>query len=119
MATCKPARKCAAVDIGSLTERVTIQAVTEAEDAYGTHAASWGTFATVWAAFEPLKAYEKYQAAQLQTPVTHKVTMRYLSGLTTKHRILWGTRVFNIVEVINVNEQDVLHVLKAVEGSPA
>jgi len=98
-----------------MTKRVTVQAVSRASDGQGGFTESWADEATIHAAIEPVKAWEKYQAMQTQTPVTHKVTVRYLAGLTTKKRLLYGTRVLDIKEVINVDERSAFMELKVIE----
>jgi SPP1 family predicted phage head-tail adaptor len=62
-----------------------------------------------------MKGDEKFQAMQLQTPTIHKVTMRYRAGVTTAKRLLYGSRVFDIKEVINVDEANSILVLKCME----
>lgn len=98
-----------------MKRRVSIQSITLSSDGQGGQTESWATDATVWAAIEPMKGFEKFQAAQLQTPLSHKVTMRYRTGVTTSKRLLYGSRVFDIKEVINVNEDGNFLELKCIE----
>jgi SPP1 family predicted phage head-tail adaptor len=98
-----------------MNRRVSIQSATDVSDGQGGQTASWATDATVYAAIEPLKGYEKYQAMQVQTPVSHKVTIRYRAGVTTSQRLLYGSRIFGIKEVINVNEDGNFLELKCIE----
>jgi SPP1 family predicted phage head-tail adaptor len=98
-----------------MDKQVTIQSVTQTTDDQGGFTEAWATFATVWAYVRPVKGYERFQAQQLQTPVTHKLTVRYLAGVTTKHRILFDSRVFEIKEVINVEEQNAFLELICIE----
>lgn len=95
---------CSDFKPGKMKQRVSIQSITQASDGQGGFTESWATDATVWAYVRPVKGYEKYQAQQVQTPVTHKITIRYRTGVTTKQRILFGSRVFNIKEVLNPDE---------------
>jgi SPP1 family predicted phage head-tail adaptor len=94
---------------------VIIQAATPSSDSQGGQTETWATFATVWASLEPVSGNEKYQAMQLQTPISHKLMIRYLSGLTTKHRVLYGSRIFVIKEVINVKEENAYMMIRAIE----
>ncbi|MBN9265960.1 MAG: phage head closure protein [Hyphomicrobium sp.] len=89
--------------------------MTQAGDGQGGFTETWATEATLWAAIEPTKGYERYQAQQVQMPVTHKITIRYRSGVTTKKRFLFGSRVFEIKEVLNQNEANEFLELRAVE----
>jgi len=102
--------------IGDLRHRVSIQSVAQSSDGQGGYTEGWSTDSTVWAKIDPLNGYERMQAQQLASPVTHKVTIRYLSGLTTKHRLLSGSRVFAIKEVINLAEENRFLQLRCVEG---
>lgn len=110
MANCKP-------DVfASMNKRVAIQAVTQSSDSQGGFTETWATAKTVWASIEPANGYEKMQAMQLASPISHKVTMRYNSTVTTAHRLLFGTRVMAIKEIVNVGEENTILKLKCVEG---
>jgi len=92
---------------GTLKRRVTIQSVTEgARDAYGEPDETITTHATRWASVEPLSGAELYRAHEVHPEVTHAVKMRYLSGVTTKMRIVLGTRTFEIKSVLNSEEDN-------------
>lgn len=67
-------------------------------------------FATVWAKIEALMGRELYAAQQRVSEVTHRLTIRYLRGVTSQMD-LWfndpGTgniRVFRILDVLNPDE---------------
>ncbi len=98
-----------------MDKRIIVQVNTPASDSQGGYSDSWATLTTVWASIEPAKGYEKFQASQLETPISHKVTIRYRSGITTAHRILWGSRVLNIKEVINIDEANAFLRITAIE----
>ena len=97
-------KSCLTNKADTLHHRVTLQVMTTVTDDQGGQVPTWADVSDLWAKIEPIKAWEKMQAAQLQTPVTHKVLLRYNSAVTNKHRLLFGTRVMNIKEVINVEE---------------
>lgn len=100
---------------GTMKHRVTLQSISRVSDGQGGYTESWTDVADLWASIEPVKGYEKYQAMQVQTPVSHKMVIRYRSGVTTKNRILYGSRVFDIKEVLNVNEDGRFLQIKALE----
>lgn len=89
----------------TMDKRVVIQTSSTSGDGQGGITETWADGATVWASIEPLKGYEKFQAMQLETPCTHKVMMRYRDDVTTKIRLKFGTRVFNVKEATNLFEQ--------------
>jgi len=90
---------------GKLRHRVIIEQVTSTDDGYGGRSDAWATFATVWASVKPLRGHEYFQAQQMQAKVTHKVKIRYLQGVTHKMRVKYGSRILNIVSVINPDEK--------------
>lgn len=98
-----------------MNKRVAIQVDTQTPDGQGGFTSSWATIATVWASINPVKGYEKFQAGQLQTPVTHDILIRYRSGIITANRLLFNSRIFEIKEIINQNEDNVFLKLKCLE----
>lgn len=102
--------------VAQMRYRIEVQEVTRTSDGQGGFTELFAPIATLWAKFEPLKAYEKFQAMQMQSPVTHKVTIRYNSSITTAHRILYDGRIFNIKEVLNIDEASAFMKLTVVEN---
>jgi SPP1 family predicted phage head-tail adaptor len=85
---------------GRLRHRVQIQskpANQQDRDPAGGVAEVWTTEATRWAAVEPLRGKELLEAHMVDGRLTHKVTMRHYEGLTAAHRLLFGTRVLNVL----------------------
>lgn len=95
--------------------RVHLQSKSATRNSYGEETLSWVTEASVWCSIEPLTGREYFQAQQVQSQVTHKIMLRYYKGLRPDWRILFGTRTFNIVSVINVEERNIEMVLMATE----
>ena len=87
---------------GLLRNRVTIQTRSETTDDFGEIDFSWSNSATVWASVEPLSGREQAGAT-----VTHKITMRYKSGVNPKDRISFDSRTFEIESVRNYRERDI------------
>ena len=79
-----------------LRHRVTLQEAASAADQYGQPVETWAAVATLWAAVEPLRGREFYQAQQVNADLTHKVTIRYRAGVSEKQRILYGSRILEI-----------------------
>ena len=82
---------------GDLRNRVIIQSKSVTRDGYGAEVITWSTHATVWAAVEPLRGREWTETRQVQADVDTRVRIRYLSTVTPSMRVLWGTRVFEII----------------------
>lgn len=89
---------------GHLRHRVTIQTPTLSDDGRGGKTSSWGTHATLWARVTPVSAREAFAAGQMQGAITHRVVSRYATGLSTKMRIVWGSRTFLITGWRNIEE---------------
>lgn len=89
------------MNAGPLRHRVKIQAKTLTTDSYGGPVETWADFDTVWANIEPLQGNELVKAQAVRTETTHRITMRYLSGVTPAHRITYAGRYFNLLSVID------------------
>lgn len=105
--------------IGQMRQRVTIQSVTQTPNGSGGFFESWGTFTTVWASIEPVTAAQKFGYMQLSHEVTHKIIVRFFSGLTSAMRILYGTRIFAVQSYRDFEERNRFLEIMAKEGVPA
>lgn len=88
---------------GRLRERVTIQQESVTRDGSGEQLKSWTEVATVWAAVTPGASSERFlaSAGQRVAEVTHTVRIRYRAGITPKMRLLWETRILEIISVVD------------------
>lgn len=98
---------------GSLRHRVTLQTPATAADGDGGYTDTWTALATVWASVVPATAHdlERAVAGTVQSSATHLVTIRYLAGVTTKTRVLFGTRTLQVTGVQNPDERNISLVL--------
>lgn len=105
------------LNAGRLNKRITIEEDigTEASST-GEHVEDFQFFANRWAEIIPLSGRELWNAQQVQPDITHKVTIRYLTGVTPKMRVAYGSRYFNILSVINVNEEGISQELMCMES---
>jgi SPP1 family predicted phage head-tail adaptor len=105
------------MNAGELRHIIEIQAIGTTRGAAGEVVDTWTTETngTVWASIEPMSGRELYNAKQINAEITHKVKLWYYQGLTPAKRILFGTRVFNILEVMNVEERNIEHLVYAKE----
>lgn len=88
------------IDAGRLRERVTVQQASATRNSLGESVLSWADWQTVWASVEGVSAREALAAGQQETTITHKVRLRYLSGLTQQMRFSWRSRTLNIVSLL-------------------
>lgn len=90
---------------GSLRNYITIQRRTLAKDAVGQSIATWGTQLQAWAAITPISGTERNEAEQQTAELTHVVTILYRSGLKERDRVLFGSRVLEIVAIRDVKSE--------------
>jgi SPP1 family predicted phage head-tail adaptor len=91
---------------GPLRHRIAIERVTETRDTDGSAIETWSTYATVQASIEPISGREYFAAQSTQADLTHRIVMRYLSGIIPKMRVKYRSRIFDILSVINVEERN-------------
>lgn len=101
---------------GDLRHLVQIQSRSTTQDTIGQEVTAWTTVATPFAKIEPALGQETLAGAAVTAAVTHTLTIRYRTGITARMRVLYGTRVFEIVSVIDVEERHFWLELTCVEG---
>ena len=89
----------------NLDKRVAIQRQASGQGSTGQPNGAWATTETVWASIEPVSGREYFNASGERAEVTHKVRIRYGSTVAPKDRLLYGSRVFNIRAVLNLEER--------------
>lgn len=100
---------------GKLNRRVRIAIPTVGDpDERGERPITWATtFARRWACLEPISARTIEQAKSFSATVSHTITLRYLQGISVRHRVESGDRVFAINGIIDPkdsHEDTVLYV---------
>jgi len=103
-------------DPGALRHKLVIEQPGSSQGASGAAINAWATFATVRAKVEPLGGTETLGAGAFNPEASHRITIRYLSGLTPDMRINWNGRYFDIANVNNVLERGRWMVISAREG---
>lgn len=58
----------------------------------------------IWCSIEPVAGREMLVAQQMHGAVTHKITMRYVAGLTKRHVLRWNGRTFNLAPPLTTEE---------------
>ncbi|MCK9325824.1 MAG: phage head closure protein [Bacteroidales bacterium] len=101
---------------GRLRHRITFSHLVEGENEVGDTVLIEEPFKTVWASVEPLKGRDYFEARKIQSAVTHKIIIRYLSGITPDMKIDFKGRIFEIEgPQINPEERNKYLELYAVE----
>jgi SPP1 family predicted phage head-tail adaptor len=88
-----------------LRHRLTLEELNRVADDGGGFTESWVAVATVFADLRPISGSERVDADRLTGSVTHDVVLRYRAGVVPAMRFREGTRIFQIVAVIDVDEQ--------------
>lgn len=91
---------------GKLRTRLEIFKNTPTTDEFGHDVESWKSIGFAWCSLMRLTGRELVEAKQIREDVSHKITTRYDSRLTTKHRLELGSRVFEFASVDNVGERN-------------
>jgi SPP1 family predicted phage head-tail adaptor len=107
--------KWPSIDPGELRHLVEIQYPVETQDTNGALLLSWSKFAQVKCRIDPYGGGEKWSDAALQTTNLFKFKMRYCDGITTKMRIQYDNRTFDIKNVENVMERNLIHIITCLE----
>jgi SPP1 family predicted phage head-tail adaptor len=89
-----------------LWHKMYLQSYTETRTSSGYPQRSYATYATIWAALRTLSGNQKLVAQQAGTVLSHEATMVYCASVAPQpdHRLVWGSRIFDIRDVRNVDE---------------
>lgn len=90
-----------------LNRRIAIESLNQTKDSSGGMVDSWTLLSNVWAQIKNLSGNEKKitayggQVAEART----EFTIRFINGLTTKHRINYNGKKYNIKHINDWNEE--------------
>lgn len=84
--------------------RIDIEAQAIGKDAYGQETNGWALVAQVWGKIEPSGGNESFNSGEVRAVGSYTVTMWYRSDVTTKCRLKYGARYFEIESVTNEGE---------------
>lgn len=93
--------------IGNLRHRIVLKKPVMVKDSIGQEVEEWQDAGTVWASIEPLSGKEYFNARQVNSEITTKITIRYIKDLDSHWVVHLGQRVFNILSVINIEERNI------------
>ena len=92
--------------IGDLRHRITLERVIRTADGGGGVSESWIEEATVWVAIGPGAGREGVDADRLAGRHLFEIRLRYRAGVEPAMRFRLGARVFHILSVENIGEQN-------------
>lgn len=84
-----------------------IQTFTDTDDGEGGFAKAWADSASYyWAAVLPMRATQIYNFKSVNVEATHMVKIRGLNSIDESQRIRFGTRIFEVLTVEDVQERE-------------
>jgi SPP1 family predicted phage head-tail adaptor len=92
--------------IAELNKRLIIETPVRTPDGCGGSDVSWTPTATIWAKLKPRGLHERLDSDQVSATMSHVITIRHRTGLSTKDRFRLETRVFDILSIVNAKEQN-------------
>ncbi len=110
-------------EAGRLRHRVQLQKRIETREASGgfnptrTKDDGFSTAATRWASVEPFQVRERYQSSQYQGEVSHRIVVRDAAGIGNGDRVKWGSRVFAVKGVRDIEERGLKFEILVLERS--
>jgi|SRR5665213_2746613 len=94
------------VDVGSLRHRITIMQPSTARDGNGELLAPV-EFACRWAAVAAMNGQQLYRAGQFASQANYQIVLRYICGVLPQMTVLFGTRTFEILYVVDEQERHI------------
>jgi SPP1 family predicted phage head-tail adaptor len=85
--------------IGSLRRRLVLEAPVPTPDGLGGSTLAYETVASVWARIEWLRGGEDWTRGRPEQQATHRVTMRWRSGVDAGQRLRDGSTLYDIRSV--------------------
>jgi SPP1 family predicted phage head-tail adaptor len=94
---------------GTLRHVIDIQDAAETPDGMGGFTTSYsdiysGLRASIW----PLSASEHISNDKIELSITHRIRVRYRSGIKADMKVVFGSREFNIKSIINSEMRNIM-----------
>lgn len=87
--------------------RVNIQAKTSFSDGEGGHTESWSNaYTNISAAIIPIRSQQVFEYKSINVDATHFIKLAGYIGITELHRIVFGSRIFEVLTVEDLQERD-------------
>ena len=102
--------------IGKMRYRIKVENPTNTRDAGGGLSQTYTPVTFIYANIMPTNANSSYRQGIVQEKVTHELTIRYMKNIGTNSRISFGSRLFDIKGIINVDERSRFLKLLCEEG---
>lgn len=89
----------------ALDKLVSFQRQGSGQSSTGQPNGTWAELSREWADIEPVSGREYFNASGERAEVTHKIKIRAGRSYLPKDRVVYGSRVFNIKSVLNIEER--------------
>ncbi len=109
---------------GDMRHTVVIEQKGSSLDSFGGESTTWTTVKTTYGDVTPLSGREREAAQAIHPDISHQVTVRYQPLFAdpvgvANMRLRYGTRIFNILAPLNVDERSQWVQIMASEGMAA
>lgn len=94
------------IKAGDLRTRFDVQAATDNTAADGSSTRTWATSFSRWGSIRGLSGREMLAAGGLRPEYSHTVVLRLDTAITAKNRLVFGSRIF---EIVSINDFDNRH----------
>ncbi len=92
---------------GNLRNKAEIQSIGTTTNAFGEiEQGEYAKFKDVYCSITPISGKESFLSNVDYAKTTHKIRIRYISGVNASQRLVWRGRNFNFISVINTGERD-------------
>jgi SPP1 family predicted phage head-tail adaptor len=93
---------------GQFRRRIEIQQLVDGANENGFSNENWQTVRTAWTSIKTMddriNAFDFYSGAREQGKNTIAFTIRYIPGITSRMRVIFNSRIFEILSVVNDGE---------------
>lgn len=101
---------------GKLRHRIDLVVPSNVQDASGGISLDNNVvFATVWASIEAMSGRDQLAAGTFASTTTHKITMRWMAGVTARMQVWFQGRQFQVQAVLNPDERTKMLLLYVME----
>lgn len=103
---------------GKLNKRIQFQENQPIRNEMGEKVPTWVTVYTVWASIKAIGGQERFSNNKESAEVSHRIKVRYRTGLSPAMQIRFGSRVFDIQHIQNHEERNRDITIMALEQVP-
>lgn len=98
--------KCCDLTAGKLRHVIDIERETKTPDGIGGSYLDWSVVASPRAYIKPMSGGERFHAMRIEANITHRIYIRYQTGLREGDRINFNGRLMQIRALINLEEKN-------------